>query len=395
MTVRARVLVVVEARRLEVEHRAVAAAERHQLVVGAELDDPAVLDHADAVGAAHGREPVRDEDRRAAPRGVEQPVEDLGLAADVELGRGLVEDARRRRRAAPRRGRAPARRAATGRPRGRCRPRSPRQHRVERRRGRSARAPARGRRARSSSDAPAGRDVVAQRQLVADEVLEDGRDPRRATTPTSSSRRSTPSTRIAPVVGVVEAAEQLGERRLAGAVLADDGERPAGGDREVEAVEDRAVGRAGRRSATSSNRISRAGSPSAGRVAASGSAPAGRHGVGEVEHQRHRLRRRAEPPVELAEGERAGADGRLREDDERAERRRRPRSRRGRATRRTRRWRRRSARSPTSVGRQRSRRSAHELSSSWRRSDAKPPTTQSARPKSRSSLAAGASTASR
>ena len=33
---------------------------------------------------------------------------------------------------------------------------------------------------------------------------------------------------------VVEPAQQLGERRLAGAVLADDGERRAGGNREVE-----------------------------------------------------------------------------------------------------------------------------------------------------------------
>ena len=36
---------------------------------------------------------------------------------------------------------------------------------------------------------------------------------------------------------IVQAAEQLGERRLAGAVLADDGERRPGGNREIEAVE--------------------------------------------------------------------------------------------------------------------------------------------------------------
>ena len=80
-----------EPRRLEVEHRAVAPAARHQLVVRAELDDGAVLEHADAVGLAHGREAVRDEDRRAAARGVEDALEDLRLAAHVELGRRLVE----------------------------------------------------------------------------------------------------------------------------------------------------------------------------------------------------------------------------------------------------------------------------------------------------------------
>ena len=48
---------------------AVAPAQRHQLVVAAELDHPAVLEHADAVGVPDGREAVRDEDR-GARRGV-------------------------------------------------------------------------------------------------------------------------------------------------------------------------------------------------------------------------------------------------------------------------------------------------------------------------------------
>ena len=46
-----------------------------------------------------------------------------------------------------------------------------------------------------------------------------------------------PSTSTAPPTRVVEAAQQLGERRLAGAVLPDDGQRRAGRDREVEPVE--------------------------------------------------------------------------------------------------------------------------------------------------------------
>jgi hypothetical protein len=63
----------------------------HQLVVAAELDDPAVLDDRDPVGVPDGGEPVRDEDGRALPGGGEDPLEDLHLAADVELRRRLVE----------------------------------------------------------------------------------------------------------------------------------------------------------------------------------------------------------------------------------------------------------------------------------------------------------------
>src|SRR5436309_5278779 len=39
-----------EALRLQIEHRQVAPGERHQLVVRAELDHPAVLEHADTIG---------------------------------------------------------------------------------------------------------------------------------------------------------------------------------------------------------------------------------------------------------------------------------------------------------------------------------------------------------
>src|SRR5882672_10176546 len=40
----------VEALGLQVEHRAIAAVQCHQLVVRAELDDTALLEHADAIG---------------------------------------------------------------------------------------------------------------------------------------------------------------------------------------------------------------------------------------------------------------------------------------------------------------------------------------------------------
>src|SRR5438067_3426475 len=69
-----------EALSLQLEHRLVATAVRDQLVVGPKLDDSPVLEHADAIGVAHRREPVGDENRRAVAGRGENPIEDLGLA---------------------------------------------------------------------------------------------------------------------------------------------------------------------------------------------------------------------------------------------------------------------------------------------------------------------------
>src|SRR5215470_11600266 len=84
-------VVVAEARGLQLEHRAVAAAQRHQLVVTAELDHPAVLQDADAIRVAHRGETMRDQNGGGLPRGLENPIEDLCLPAYVELRGGLVE----------------------------------------------------------------------------------------------------------------------------------------------------------------------------------------------------------------------------------------------------------------------------------------------------------------
>ncbi len=81
----------VEPLRLQIEHRPVAAALRHQLVVRAELDDAAVLEDADAIGVTDGREAMRDEDRRAAARRGKDAIENLRFAAHVELRGRLVE----------------------------------------------------------------------------------------------------------------------------------------------------------------------------------------------------------------------------------------------------------------------------------------------------------------
>src|SRR6476660_1873839 len=81
-----------EARGLELEHLAVATALGHQLVVAAELDHLAALQDADAVRVAHGREAVRNEDRRHLPGGGHDTVEYLRLAPHVELGGRLVQE---------------------------------------------------------------------------------------------------------------------------------------------------------------------------------------------------------------------------------------------------------------------------------------------------------------
>ncbi len=80
--------------------------------------------------------------------------------------------------------------------------------------------------------------VVAQRQLEADEVLEHGGDAR-------APRREIELAKVDAVdldrarLRIVQAAQQLGERRLAGAVLSDDGERRAGGNGEIEVLQHR------------------------------------------------------------------------------------------------------------------------------------------------------------
>src|SRR5512138_2337686 len=81
-----------EALGLQVEHRAIAATERNELIMRPELDDLSVLQHADPVGQADGRESMGDQDG-CTPRGLGQDaLEDLRFAADVELRRRLVEN---------------------------------------------------------------------------------------------------------------------------------------------------------------------------------------------------------------------------------------------------------------------------------------------------------------
>ncbi len=188
-----------EALGLQLEHRAVAPAQGHQLVVGAELDHAAVLEHADAVRVAHGREAVRDQDG--------------GDARGWRRGSGRRSRPRRARRAArsarraapgPRRGArrtAPgrARPAATGRPRGRCRRRS-RGPGACRETARPS-APASASAARTaSSGAPPGATLSRSGSSKRTKSWKTAaRRERQASS--SRSRRSTPSTSIAPPCG--------------------------------------------------------------------------------------------------------------------------------------------------------------------------------------------------
>src|SRR5260221_2834208 len=71
---------------------AIAPVPGQQLLVGAALDDLAAFEHQDLVGAADGREPVRDHERRAPPPQRAQTVLDHGLALAVEARGRLVQD---------------------------------------------------------------------------------------------------------------------------------------------------------------------------------------------------------------------------------------------------------------------------------------------------------------
>src|SRR5713226_7318999 len=79
-----------EALCLQVEHRAIPAAFGHELVVGAELDHTAVLEHADSIRQADGGEAVRDENRGAVAGGSEKAAEDLRFAPHIELRGRLI-----------------------------------------------------------------------------------------------------------------------------------------------------------------------------------------------------------------------------------------------------------------------------------------------------------------
>src|SRR5262249_17246181 len=80
-----------EALCLQIEHRSVTPAKRHQLVVCAELNHTAMFEDANAVGMPDGGESMRDQDGGAVPRRRKEAVELPRFAAPVELGGGFAE----------------------------------------------------------------------------------------------------------------------------------------------------------------------------------------------------------------------------------------------------------------------------------------------------------------
>ena len=202
--------------------------------MGAALDDAAAFEHDDLVGHAHGREAVRDQDRDPVARELAEVLEHLGLGARVHRRGRLVEhqdvgigahERARQRDLLP----LPARQlAAVLEPLAELRVRSPRGSWSTN----SAARPFAGRLAPArlvlEMRLVAGADVLADQQLVADEVLEDHADAlaQRVLVPLRADRG--PSSRMRPAVGLVQARQQLDQRGLARAVLADQRERAAG-----------------------------------------------------------------------------------------------------------------------------------------------------------------------
>ena len=81
---------------LRVQLRVDAAGPRQQLLVAADLGDPAALERDDRVGAADGRQPVRDHERRPVAHQVGERILHQPLRFRVERRRRLVEDQDRR-----------------------------------------------------------------------------------------------------------------------------------------------------------------------------------------------------------------------------------------------------------------------------------------------------------
>src|SRR3954447_1394053 len=81
---------------LAVPHRRIDAAAGEQRCVRAALDDDALVEHDDLVGADHRREAVRDDERRAAAADAVERVLDLLLGERVERRGRFVEDEYRR-----------------------------------------------------------------------------------------------------------------------------------------------------------------------------------------------------------------------------------------------------------------------------------------------------------
>src|SRR5262245_403408 len=170
---------------------------------------------------AYGRETVRDQDRGRVARGGENAVEDLGLAPHIELCGGLIEQHQTRAdpHGAERAGQRKALPLAAGEVRAAWV--AAREDSVEI--GEAEGAGSGERRLDHIIGSAGWSDVVAQRQLEADEVLKHGGQARTPRVEIESAEVDTVRFDRA-VLRVVKAAKKLGDGGLPGAVLADDGE---------------------------------------------------------------------------------------------------------------------------------------------------------------------------
>src|SRR5713101_886701 len=109
-----------EARRLQLEHRAVASAKRHQFVMRSQFDHAPMFEHANAIRVTHRRESMRYQNCRRVVRRRQNSIENLALAPYIEL-RGRLVEQYHPRQASPHTGRALSRYAAIGRLKARCR----------------------------------------------------------------------------------------------------------------------------------------------------------------------------------------------------------------------------------------------------------------------------------
>jgi len=159
---------------LELEHRPVAAVDAISSFVRTEFDHTTSFDDTDAIRLPNGRN--RCDTRMSCTTG--SPPRCVRRSR-TRRGRRAVPSARRAATTpapiAPHTVREPARRAAIDRPKGRSHPRSPARAPCRGRQGRRRRPP-RARRRRRRRAHRAGH-VVAQRQVVAHEVLEHRGDP--------------------------------------------------------------------------------------------------------------------------------------------------------------------------------------------------------------------------
>ncbi len=258
---------------------------------------------------------MRDEDGGRPAGRLQDALEDLRLAPDVELGGGLVEqhDAR----PLPHRGEGPGQGHALPLAAGQLGPAvvAAGEDGVE---AGEVRRPRLRQRVAHDRLGRAGRgDVVGQRQLEAREVLEhrgDARAPRREVELAQVHAVHLDGARLR----LVEPAQQLGEGSLAGAVPADDGERRAGGQGQVEPVEDGSV-RPGGIGEAHAREADLAPRPVPRRLGAEGQRAARRHRLAQPQHRRGGRPRAVEGPRQATEGDHAGRGGGARERHEAVE----------------------------------------------------------------------------